>query len=265
MFFEISKILAFFTSPSNVMFVVAALGAVLMFTPFARAGRRLTVLGILLLALAGFAPLGNALILPLEQRFPAWDASRGAPDGIIVLGGAIGPALSNSRGEPQLNEAAERVTVVGELAQRYPNARIVFTGGDGTLFGTGGAEAEHSLRLFESFGIPRGRIELEGVSRNTAENATLTKALVKPKPGERWILVTSANHMPRSIGCFRRAGFAVEAYPVDWRTAGAGDLFTVSLSFAGGLARVDVATREWLGLLIYWLTGRTSELFPGPG
>ena len=264
MFFAVSKILAFFTVPSNLMFMAAALGVILMFTRYARAGRRLAVLGVLLLALAGFAPLGNALILPLEQRFPPWDASRGPPDGIVVLGGAIGPVISGQRGEPSLNEAAERITIVGELAQRYPKARIAFTGGDGSLSGTGGAETEHALRLFEGFGIPRGRIEPEAASRNTAENAALTKALVDPKPGERWILITSAQHMPRAVGCFRRAGFAVEAYPVDWRTGGSGDLVSVSLSLAAGLARTDVAAREWIGLMAYWLTGRTSELFPGP-
>src|SRR5688572_30823489 len=105
MFFELSKILAFFVVPSNLMFIIAALGVVLVFTRYTRAGRRLAAIGVLLLVLAGFAPLGNALILPLEQRFPPWDASRGPPDGIVVLGGAIGPVISEQRGEPSLNEA----------------------------------------------------------------------------------------------------------------------------------------------------------------
>ena len=264
MFFELSKVLGFFTVPSNLLFLIAAAGFILMFTRFARSGRRLAVIGLVLLALAGFSPFGNALILPLEQRFPAWDASRGAPDGIIVLGGAIGPAMSDARGEPSLNEAAERITVVAALARRYPKARVVFSGGDGTLMGNSTSEAKYALPLFESFGIERQRIELEAASRNTAENATLSKALANPKPGERWILVTSAHHMPRSVGCFRRAGFAVEAYPVDWRTRGPVDLLTPFGGLAAGLARTDVATREWAGLLAYWVTGRTSELLPGP-
>jgi uncharacterized SAM-binding protein YcdF (DUF218 family) len=264
MFFELSKVLGFFTVPSNLFFLIAAAGLILMFTRFARSGRRLAVIGLVLLALAGFSPLGNALILPLEQRFPAWDASRGAPDGIIVLGGAIGPAMSDARGEPSLNEAAERMTVVAELARRYPSARIVFSGGDGSLLGQSGAEAKHALPLFESFGIERRRIELEAGSRNTAENATLSKTLVNPKPGERWLLITSAHHMPRSVGCFRRAGFAVEAYPVDWRTRGPVDLLSLFGGLAAGLARTDVAAREWIGLLAYWFTGQTSELLPGP-
>ena len=264
MFFELSKIFGFFAVPSNLLLLIAAAGVALMFSRFARCGRRLAVTGIVLLALAGFSPLGNALMLPLEQRFPPWDASRGPPDGIVVLGGAIGPAMSDARGEPSLNESSERMTVVADLARRFPNARILFSGGDGSLMGDSSPEAKYARPLFESFGIPRQRIELEGKSRNTAENASFSKALANPKPGERWLLVTSAHHMPRSVGCFRRAGFAVEAHPVDWRTRGAMDLFAAFGGLSGGLARTDAAAREWIGLLAYWLTGRTSALLPGP-
>jgi uncharacterized SAM-binding protein YcdF (DUF218 family) len=264
MFFTLSKTLGFFAVPSNLLLSIAVLGLVLMGTRFVRCGRRLAIAGVLLLAIAGLSPLGNALMVPLEQRFPPWSAERGAPDGIIVLGGAIGPAMSAVRGEPSLNESAERVTVVAALARRFPQARIVFSGGDASLFGGGESEAKFAVPLFESFGIARERIELEGASRNTHENASLTKALVNPKPKERWLLVTSAHHMPRAVGCFRQVGFAVEAYPVDWRTSGRNDLSAPFGSVAAGLARTDTAAREWIGLLMYWLTGRTLELFPGP-
>ena len=264
MFFALSKVLGFFTMPSNLLLLICAAGVALTFTRFARAGRRIAAAGIGLLALAGLSPLANALILPLEQRFPSWDASRGPPTGIVVLGGAIGPATSDGRGEPALNEAAERMTVVADLARRFPDARIVFTGGNDNLLRQSGSEAQYALLLFESFGIPRARIELEAVSRNTAENAAFTKAMVKPRPGERWLLVTSAHHMPRAVGIFRAARFPVEAYPVDWRTRGVIDLARPFPTLGDGLRRTDTAMREWVGLLAYWLTGRTSELFPAP-
>jgi len=76
--------------------------------------------------------------------------------------------------------------------------------------------------------------------------------------------VTSAYHMPRSIGAFRRVGFAVEAYPVDYRTRGIEDLARPFPSLGEGLRRGDIAMREWIGLLMYRLAGRTNELFPGP-
>ena len=106
---------------------------------------------------------------------------------------------------------------------------------------------------------------MERRSRNTAENAEFSKALVAPKAGERWLLVTSAFHMPRSIGLFRKAGFAVEPYPVDWRVGGRDDLFTLpELRRLTGWASVDVGVREWIGLVAYRLTGKIDEFLPGP-
>jgi uncharacterized SAM-binding protein YcdF (DUF218 family) len=103
-------------------------------------------------------------------------------------------------------------------------------------------------------------------ARNTYENALFSKQLAAPKAGERWLLVTSAFHMPRAVGLFRKAGFAVEPYPVDWRVGrSASDILAFTLLATDGLGRTDVAMREWIGLLAYWITGRTSVLFPGPG
>src|SRR5215470_17660475 len=130
MFFILSKTIGFFAQFSNDAAIIAALGLALLFTRFHRAGRRLAVLGVALLLIAGLSPLGNMLIYPLEERFPAWDASRdaslGPPVGIIVLGGAIGPEISAARGSPDLNESAERITAIADLAKKYPAARIIY-------------------------------------------------------------------------------------------------------------------------------------------
>jgi uncharacterized SAM-binding protein YcdF (DUF218 family) len=261
--FGLSKVLGFFALPSNLLIALALVGILMMRTRFRRFGQGLLIGAVLLLAVVGIAPVGNALMLPLEERFPKWDGKRGAPHGIVVLGGAVSPDVSAARKDVALNEAAERMTAVAKLARDYPSARIVFTGGSGRLV-KGASEADVVPALFESFGIPRDRVLLENRARNTVENAAFTKALLKPKPGERWLLVTSAHHMPRSVGIFRKAGFPVEAYPVDYRTRGAADLAGPFGSLAAGLARTDAAMHEWAGLVVYWLTGRTSELFPGP-
>jgi len=264
MFFPLSKILGFFAIPSDLVISVGLLGLLLLPTRFARAGRALAFASLIVLAILGLSPVGNALMIPLEDRFPRWDAARGAPDGIIVLGGAISPDVSAARDEVALNEAAERLTVAAELARRYPAARIVFSGGSGALIYDEGAEAPFALRLLEDLGIPRARILLEDRSRNTVENAIFSKALIQPKPGERWLLVTSAHHLPRAIGVFRKMGFPVEPYPVDWRTRGAADALRPFATLGDGLRRSDTAVREWVGLAVYWLTGRSSALFPGP-
>ena len=126
-----------------------------------------------------------------------------------------------TRGAPDINEAAERLTVVPTLARRFPTARIIYSGGDGAAHPASGSEATYRAASCSRASGSRGTaLTLEDRSRNTAENAVYSKALAAPKPGERWLLVTSAYHMPRAVGAFRKAGFEVDAYPVDYRTAG---------------------------------------------
>jgi uncharacterized SAM-binding protein YcdF (DUF218 family) len=264
MFFVLSKVLGFFAVPSTLILFIGLAGVLALVLRRVRLGAGLMALSIVLLAVVGLSPLGNALMLPLEQRFPVWDETRGPPDGIIVLGGAMLPATSAARGAPQLNEAAERMTSAVALARRFPSARIVFSGGSGALGGGGLTEAEFARPLFESLGLPADRVLFESRSRSTAENAELTRALVAPKPGQRWLLITSAHHMPRAVGCFRHAGFTVEPYPVDWRTRGPQALAAPFDQVSDGLARTDAAAHEWLGLIAYWATGRIATLFPAP-
>ncbi len=264
MFFVLSKTAGFLAVPSNVMVLIGLIGAMLLLTRYARAGRRMLVASVVLIVVCGWLPTGQMLSSLLEDRFPKWDASRGAPDGIVILGGALNPDLSRARGQIALGGEAERFTEVATLARLYPAARIVFSGGTGALTEKGLPEAIYVTPLLESFGIPASRITLEDRSRNTEDNARFSKELVQPKPGERWLLVTSGIHMPRSIGCFRRAGFDVEAYPVDWRTYGRDALFTFNTRLSEGLGHTDAAIREWVGLVVYRLTGRTSALFPAP-
>src|SRR5438128_1915329 len=146
MFFPLSKILGFFAIPSNLIMSIGVLGLLLLPTRFARTGRALAFASLIVLAVLGLSPLGNALIIPLEERFPAWGAAHEAPDGIIVLGGAISPDVSAARDEVALNEAAERLTVAAELARRYPEARILLSGGSGALIYEESAEAPTAMR-----------------------------------------------------------------------------------------------------------------------
>jgi uncharacterized SAM-binding protein YcdF (DUF218 family) len=262
-FFLAAKLLTFFVLPSNLIFLLLVAGTVLLFTRWMRLGRWLVGTAVICVLIVGLLPIGLALGAILENRFPAWDASRGAPTGFIVLGGAVSPSNSANRGTIALDASAERLTVVAALARKYPDARIIYSGGNGGLFG-GLAEADYVLPLFESFGIPRERVMLERRSRTTAENATYSKVVAAPKPGDRWVVITSGIHMPRAIGSFRAAGFDVEAYPVDWQLGGTWPGLGLPQSLVGGLGALDNAAREFAGLFAYWLSGRSSELFPTP-
>ncbi len=264
MFFVLSKTLGLLALPTNFLIGLGLLGAVLLVTRLASAGRKILVASILLMAIFAYSPLGNFLLYPLEQRFPPWDPSKGAPDGIIVLGGPVDPDLSLAHHTPVVTSSPDRMITAAALAHRYPNVRLVYTGGSARLISNEAKEADYASDIFESLGIARSRLIMERLSRNTAENAAFTKALVQPKAGERWLLVTSAFHMPRAIGLFRKAGFPVEPYPVDWRIGDRDDLLSFHNVAGEGFARTDTAVREWAGLLAYRLTGRIDELLPGP-
>jgi uncharacterized SAM-binding protein YcdF (DUF218 family) len=264
LFFFLSKTLGIMLLPVNFLIGIGLLGAILLATRFSSLGRKLLMVSALLLAICGFSPLGNLVLYPLESRFPPWDAARGAPDGIVVLGGSIDADLSVAHGTAAFTAAAGRLIEAAALAHRYPNARVIFSGGSANLISADAREADYAADIFESLGVSRERLTMERRSRNTQENAEFSKAIAAPKSGERWLLVTSAYHMPRSVGLFRKAGFAVEPYPVDWRTGKPEDILEFSPVAVEGLERTDIGIREWIGLTAYWVTGKIDDLLPAP-
>ena len=264
MFFILSKTLGAMLLPTNLLIGVGVVGAMLLLTRFASLGRKLMISAVLLLVVCGLSPLGALLLYPLEQRFPPWDTARGAPDGIIVLGGSIEAELSAAHDIGVVRSSPDRIITAAALALRYPNARVVFSGGSANVISNDAREADFAGAVFESLGVAKSRLIMERRSRNTVENAQFSKALIAPKDGERWLLVTSAFHMPRSVGLFRKAGFAVEPYPVDWRVGGRDDLLSFTNIATDGLGRTDLGVREWVGLIVYWATGRIDDLFPAP-
>ncbi|MCS6921767.1 MAG: YdcF family protein [Elioraea sp.] len=218
-------------------------------------------LGIFVVVLA--TPLPPLVVMPLEERFPRPAVAPARVDGVIVLGGAVDQTLTEARGIPALNGAAERMTEFVILARRYPEARLVFTGGQGSLVHGALSEADVARMLFVALGVPEERLLFENESRNTWENALFSHRLVGPRPGETWLLVTSASHMPRAVGAFRRAGWNVVAWPVNYRT---GRSFAALYDdpFPQRLQLLEAGIREWLGLVAYRLLGRSDALFPAP-
>lgn len=269
MFFYLAKAVWFVLQPSTLIALLIGYGAILIWTGWARWGRRFVSIGAGLLLIVGLSPLGNALIVPLEDRFARADlVPPPPPAGLIILGGAETRLVGSARKAPTLNEAGERLVEGAILALRFPQSKIAFSGGDAGIVYKSDSEAAGAAALLGALGIPRDRLILETNARDTYENALyLKKELEKENAlagGKRWLLITSAYHMPRAMGVFRQAGFDVEPWPVDYRTRGAQDLTRPFDKVSEGLRRVDAATREWVGLLAYWLTGRSSALFPAP-
>lgn len=270
--FTVSKILTGLATPSAVLVLVLAWGAWVHWATYGRRGSGRMTWAAAGLVLAAFLPLSTWLLLPLEDRFPRPLVGDGKElAGIIVLGGAVGAEVSAARDRVELNGSADRIVDAVALARRFPQLRIIYSGGSGAALVTERPEAELVAGLFEALGIDRQRLTLEPISRTTFENALACRALLAPNlaadagsvPG-RWLLVTSAAHMPRAVGSFRQQGFDVLAYPVDFSTAGAPDRLRFFTSPSVNLSGVDSATKEWAGLFVYWIMGRTTEFLPGP-
>ena len=261
MAFVASKLFWWVANPGNVLLALLCLGMFALWLGRLRLGGWLVGLVTALCVVVTVLPVGSWLLSPLENRFPQPTLPEHV-DGIIVLGGAINPILSAARHQPVLTDSAERLVAFVALARRYPDARLVFSGGSAALVDTTDREADVARKVFQELGLDVARVVFERDSRNTYENARFSKRLMAPKPGERWVLITSAYHMPRAVGCFREAGWPVIPYPVDYGTSPDGD--PPSFSLLAGLDGVHWALREWIGLAFYRLAGRTDRLFPGP-
>jgi uncharacterized SAM-binding protein YcdF (DUF218 family) len=260
--FELSKLSGPLLDPRVVLFALLIFGTVLLWTRRTHRGARTLVTTIVLIALVcAVLPVGPAALAFLEDRFPAPAVLPERVDGIVVLGGDFNTSMAEARGP--LAAAPPRLMAFANLAREYPDARLIFSGGAGTLSRPDLREADQAPALLAYLGLDPQRVIFERESRNTVENAEFTYKVAKPKAGEVWLLVTSAFHMPRAMGTFRRAGWTVVPYPVDYQT-GPGLRQGLRFGFDGGLTAASVALHEYLGLAVYYALGRTDALLPGP-
>ena len=222
-----------------------------------RWARRLALSAMALLLATGCQSVPDALIAQLERQYQEFapDADMHDYAGVIILGGALESGrISAQHIQPELNESAERMTAAIALWHHNPQLKFVFTGGEGALFGTGPSEAMRARAFFISQGLPADAVALEDQSRSTWENATFTARLPGMDPQKRWLLLTSAWHMPRSMATFQKAGWNVTPYPVDFRSGGITPLHSFSIS--GGADEWSLYLHEMVGLLSYRLLGR---------
>jgi uncharacterized SAM-binding protein YcdF (DUF218 family) len=254
--FIASKLLSFATQPLAWVLVLLLAGLLLM-PVWRQWGMRLAWTALAALLLQGWEPLPDALLRQLEAKHHA--PTPGTPlqpfAGAVVLGGALESAyVWQGHGQPALNEAAERMTTAVALLKQQPHLRLLFTGGEGELFAGDLTEADRAKIFFDQMGLDPQRVTYESASHTTYENAVLTARLPGVNPGQPWLLVTSASHMPRALATFVKAGWNVTPYPVDYRT-GQHTPWT-QYSLAEGARKWHTLLHEWVGLLAYRLAGR---------
>jgi uncharacterized SAM-binding protein YcdF (DUF218 family) len=259
--FELSKVVGLLIDPRSVAFAILIVGTLLLWTRARLMGRRLVTLAVVIAVFFDVVPGSYYILQKLEYRFPAPSQPLEKVDGIVVLGGDFSATLAELVG-PRI-AAPSRLVAFATLARRYPDARLIFSGGSGSVLRPELKEAELAKPLLADLGVDLARVIFESESRNTVENALFTYRAAQPQPGETWLLITTAAHMPRTMGTFRHAGWTITPYPVDFRThpqlpSGIG------LTFDAGLNSVALAVREVVGLIAYYALGRTDALFPGP-
>ncbi len=216
-------------------------------------GKRFLVTSCLGFIFFGVVPIGLWTIEQLENHFPKIQTIPPDAKGMILLGGSFDKMTTLARGETAYNLAGGRFIQFIEFAKEHPQLQLVFTG---TPF-----EVETAKKEFKALGLDPNAVVFEGNSKDTKENAAKTAALIKPKPDEKWILITSAYHMPRSVGLFRKAGFNVIPFPLDYHAPGKYEpWFFIGLTL--NLSAWQASSREWLGMVINYLMGRSSEVYP---
>lgn len=262
MFFYLSKIVWGLAQPSILIGLILVFGLLLLLFKQRMAGTIMSVLGAgSYIAIVVFSA-GQLLIAPLENGFAANPTVTAAPDGILLLGGPIDSQLTRARGQLSLQSGAERYIEFANLLRRFPDARGIVSGGNPSLTRHSPGQAFYARDLLEKLGIDLDRVTFETRARNTYENIRFSQELAKPAEGSRWLVVTSAYHMPRALGVMRAAGWTATPYPVDFRTEGKQGRFLFTMTGGEALEVTDLAVKEWIGLVAYYLTGRSSHVLP---
>jgi uncharacterized SAM-binding protein YcdF (DUF218 family) len=240
MAYYLSKVFWLLAAPTSALILIAGTTTLWAVLGSSKCAAWLAAAAACGLFIGAFVPIGLALAVPLENRFPfSRPDPHVPPDGIIMLpGGGAG------------------IDAVSKLSQDYPKARLTFCG-----FSAGGKDL---IKRLVDLGVDPGRINTVPQSRTTSEDAYYSAALLKPKSNEKWLLVTAAMHMPRAVGCFRAVGFRVQPYPVEFTSRGRMGPFALFSTGSSALIQFDRAAKEWIGLVAYRLTGKTDALFPGP-
>ncbi len=242
--------------PETLLVILFVVGWLLLRLSRARLGQSLSLVSILVCCLISVFPVGDAFLSPLETTYPA-EPKVNKVAGIVVLGGGESDIQSNVWSQPNTGDAGDRFITALALAHQHPEAMVLFTGGSGRLMG-GASGADIARDIFLGAGLDENRLILEGASRNTAENATMSLQLAPDNVEGDWLLVTSAFHMRRSVANFCAAGWKnIVPWPTDYRTGGFVD--RIGWNFALNLNDLNTGVREWIGLAAYSLTRRTSD------
>jgi uncharacterized SAM-binding protein YcdF (DUF218 family) len=247
LFFWLSKLIWMIIRPDFLLVGLAVMGMIFWFFGAVKKAKWIFSCVVSAMNAITVFPLGSLLLTPLEHRFSTNPVLPEKVDGIIMLGGAENNHLTRMWHQSEINNAADRYIGFARLVRAYPDAVHIFTGGSGDPMHQEWKDADTARQVLMDIGLDTSSMVFEDQSRNTYENGLFAKALVHPKAGQTWVLVTIAAHMPRSVGVFNRLGWPVIPYPMDHSTRPDRQI-KPELNFSGHLERLVTAATEWTGL-----------------
>ena len=259
MFFYLSKFYWTYFNPFNLILLFFFL--TICFFYFKRKFyKTMLIITILLFTIVVIFPTGQILLFQLEKNYYLKKDLPSKIHGILILGGATEPHVTKKHDQVSFNSSVERLTESIKLIKKYPNAKIIFSGGSGNVKNEiDFIHADVAKIFFKEMGLNTNKIIFERNSRNTYENILNSKKIASPKKNETWILITSAFHMNRSLYVAEKINWEFFPYAVDYLTVHPTYSFTTN--FFGNTSNFQIASKEWLGILSYYLIGKSSKVF----
>ena len=260
MSFYLSKILWLILNPFNIFILINFLIIILYVLSFRRLSITIFVINLLFLIIISILPIGNYLIYQIEKEYHSNTEIPENIDGILILGGATDALMFKEYGQISLNGSAERLVESVDIIRKHQNAKVIFSGGSGVLNRPDLGHSDVAKFFYKKMGLNTNRIIFENNSRNTFENILFSKKIITPKKNEKWLLITSASHMKRAQLVAEKNNWNLIPYAVDFKNL-KNFKFTFNLNLLSNINYFQQGSHEWLGLVSYYLMGRTSKIF----
>ncbi len=239
----LKKFISAWLMPLPFAVALLTIGCICLWMKRQRGARWLITLGLGTLIISSCTAISDLLLLPLEEHYPKWQQSAEKIDYVVVMGASQADAprlpLSNRPNTAAVYRLLEGLSVY----RANPGSKLIFSGG--------GAHESHAILMAQvasRIGVPTDDIVLQTVSRDTEEEV----GLLKPIIGEhRFVVVTSAAHMPRTMTLFNSVGLQPIPAPTHFldRDNPHPNGRDFMLPDTESLARAEFAVHEYLGLL----------------
>ena len=260
MSFYLSKILWLILNPFNIFIFITLLSIFLYFIKLKRLSLIIFLINFVFITLISFLPIGSYLIYTIEKEYHSNINPPEKVDGILILGGATIPQLYNEYNQISLNGSSERLVESVFIIKKFDKAKVIFSGGSGLVNRPDLDHAKVAKSFYKKIGIETNQIIFEDKSRNTYENIIYSKKIANPKINENWLLITSASHMKRALLIADKNNWKLIPYAVDFKNIKNFKLIP-NLELLKNLNSFQQASHEWLGLISYYLMGRTAKVF----